>query len=54
MNCKKYGEHDNFKINDEFGFEHATFEVLAVLSTVIQIPQDKLTRESLDLDLTDN
>ena len=44
----------NLKINDEFGFGHANFEVLAVLSTVIQMPTDKLTRESLDLDLRDN
>lgn len=40
----------NLKINDEFGFGHANFEVLAV----IQMPTDELTRESLDLDLRDN
>lgn len=44
----------NFKINDEFGFGHGNFEVLAVLSTMTQMPKDKLTRESLDLDLGDN
>lgn len=44
----------NFKIKDEFGFGHAPFEVLAVLATMVQMPKDKLTRESLDLDLRDN
>ena len=44
----------NFKINDEFGFGHANFEALAVFSTMCQMPEDKLTRESLDLDLRGN
>lgn len=35
----------DFKINDEFSFRHANSEVLAVLSPVIQMPEDKPTRE---------
>ena len=39
---------ESFKIQDnELSFGHANFEVLAGLSTVIQMPKDRLTKESL-------
>lgn len=44
----------SFKIKDnKFSFGNANFEVLAGLPPVIQMPEDKLTREFVvrDLDL---